>query len=72
MKEIYLAGGCFWGVQKYFDLIDGIIGTEVGYVNGKGDNPTYHDVCNGSGHAEAIHIVYNPKILSVKSFWDLK
>jgi len=35
MKDIYLAGGCFWGLQKYFDLVDGVIGTEVGYANGK-------------------------------------
>ena len=62
VKEIYLAGGCFWGVQKYFDLIDGVIGTEVGYANGKDENPSYRDVLNGSGHAETVHIVYNPKL----------
>lgn len=65
MKDIYLAGGCFWGVQKYFDLIDGIIGTEVGYANGKSKNPTYQSVCKGSGHAETVHIIYNPDIIKL-------
>lgn len=65
MKEIYLAGGCFWGVQKYFDLIDGVIGTEVGYINGKTKNPSYKDVCDGSGHAEVVHVIYNSEIISL-------
>lgn len=65
MKDIYLAGGCFWGVQKYFDLIDGVIGTEVGYANGKTKKPTYQKVCNGSGHAETVHIIYNSEIIKL-------
>ncbi len=65
MKDIYLAGGCFWGVQKYFDLIDGVIGTEVGYANGKTKKPNYQNVCNGSGHAEVVHIIYNPNIIKL-------
>ena len=51
MKTIYLAGGCFWGVQKYFDQFDGVLGTEVGYANGEKENPSYYDVCHSSGHA---------------------
>ena len=65
MKDIYFAGGCFWGVQKYFDLIDGIIGSEVGYANGTSKKPTYKSVCKGSGHAEAIHIIYNCDIIKL-------
>ena len=65
MKEIYFAGGCFWGVQKYFDLIDGVIGTEAGYANGTTKNPNYKSVCDGSGHAETVHVVYNDKIISL-------
>ena len=41
MKSIYLAGGCFWGVQKFFDQFDGVISTEVGYANGPEETPTY-------------------------------
>ncbi len=70
MKDIYLAGGCFWGVQKYFDLIDGIIGTEVGYANGNGKNPNYKKVCEGSGHAEAVHVIYNQSIIKLDRLLD--
>lgn len=44
IKTIYLAGGCFWGVQHYFDQFDGILNTTVGYANGKTQNPKYKDV----------------------------
>ena len=48
MKTIYLAGGCFWGVQKFFDQFEGVIKTETGYANGPDKNPSYQDVCNNS------------------------
>ena len=44
MKIIYFAGGCFWGVQRFFDQFDGVLETTVGYANGKTANPTYQDV----------------------------
>ena len=47
MKEIYFAGGCFWGIQEYFSRIDGVISTTVGYANSIVKNPTYEDVCSG-------------------------
>ncbi|TAH72145.1 MAG: peptide-methionine (S)-S-oxide reductase [Anaerolineaceae bacterium] len=60
-KEIYLAGGCFWGTEKYFTLIDGVIKTDVGYANGNTINPSYEEVCNNdTGHAETVHVVYDP------------
>ena len=59
MRTIYLAGGCFWGVQKFFDQFDGVISTEVGYANGPEAAPTYQDVCQSSGHAETVKIVYD-------------
>ena len=60
-----LAAGCFWGVQYYFDQVPGVIETEVGYIGGKTDNPTYENVCyEKTGHAEATKIVFNPEILS--------
>ena len=66
MKEIYLAGGCFWGTQKFFDQFEGIIETEVGYANGKFLNPTYEQVCReDTGHAETVCIRYDEQIVSL-------
>ena len=63
MKTIYLAGGCFWGTEKYFGQFPGILSTEVGYANGHGENPTYEDVKHGSGHAETVRIEYDEALL---------
>lgn len=59
-KTIYLAGGCFWGVEKYLSLIPGVLDTEVGYANGRTKNPTYEQVCRyKTGHAETVKVVYD-------------
>jgi peptide methionine sulfoxide reductase msrA/msrB len=61
-EEVILAAGCFWGVQFYFDQVPGVVETEVGYIGGQSDNPTYEQVCSHTtGHAEATRIVYDPK-----------
>lgn len=61
-KQIVFAGGCFWGVEKYFSVIQGVTNTSVGYANGNTQNPTYKDVCyNDTGHAEAVRIEYDGK-----------
>lgn len=65
MKTIYLAGGCFWGMQKFFDQFEGILRTEVGYANGPDIPPTYEDVCSDSGHAETICIEYDESRISL-------
>lgn len=66
MKEIYLAGGCFWGMQAYFQQLQGVIATEVGYANGNVENPTYEMVCSGtSGYAETLHIQYDDTVLTL-------
>ena len=65
MQTIYLAGGCFWGVQKYFDQFDGVLATEVGYANGPEEAPSYRDVCNSSGHAETVKVDYDPEVISL-------
>ena len=59
MSTIYLAGGCFWGMQKFFDQFDGVTATEVGYANGPDRAPTYEEVCGDSGHAETVRIEYD-------------
>ena len=59
MNTIYLAGGCFWGLQKYFDQFDGVAETEVGYANGPDTPPSYEDVCRSVGHAETVRVVYD-------------
>lgn len=68
VKEIYFAGGCFWGVEKFFGLVDGVISTEVGYANGNTLNPTYEQVCReNTGHAEAVKVIYDSSKVSLKS-----
>lgn len=67
LKEIYLAGGCFWGTEKYLANIHGIIKTDVGYANGNTENPTYQEVChNNTGHAETVRVVYDPALIRLE------
>ena len=59
-SNIVLGGGCFWGVQHYFNLVRGVVSTRVGFANGKIDNPSYQEVCRGnSDHAETCLIEYD-------------
>lgn len=67
MKTIYFAGGCFWGTQKFFDQFDGVLETKTGYANGKTQNPTYEEVCAGSGHAETVKVVYDERQITLTS-----
>ena len=68
MSEIYLAGGCFWGVEEYFSRIPGITATEVGYANGHTPAPTYQQVCTDTtGYAETVHVTYDPKRVSLQT-----
>ncbi len=62
-KEIYLAGGCFWGVQRYIDSVPGVNQTTVGYANGPSYPVSYEAVKASSGHAEVCHVVYDPATL---------
>lgn len=72
LKEIYLAGGCFWGTEHYFKQIDGVVDTEVGYANGTTENPTYKDVCTDkTGFAETVHVTYNPDKVSLKFLLEM-
>lgn len=65
-QEIYLAGGCFWGVQHYLDCLPGVTDTQVGYANGWTANPTYEQVCyDNTGHAETVKVTYCPQSISL-------
>ena len=55
-----MAGGCFWGTQKYLDQLQGVLTTEVGFANGNTEAPTYEEVChNNTGHAETVRVEYD-------------
>lgn len=63
----YFAGGCFWGVEHYFQLGEGVISAESGYMQGRTENPTYEQICSHStGHAEAVKVVFDPARISFR------
>ena len=70
VQTIYLAGGCFWGMQKYFDQFDGVVSTEVGYANGPDFAPSYEDVCSDSGHAETVKVDFDSEKIDLKKLLD--
>ena len=64
MKRLYLAGGCFWGMQRFLDSANGVLKTEVGYANGHVEAPTYEQVkSHATGAAETVLVEYDEKIL---------
>ncbi len=70
-NEIYLAGGCFWGTQRYFDCLGGVVKTEAGYANGNTANPTYEQVkYEHTGHAETVHVMYEPERITLKELLE--
>lgn len=71
-KEIYFAGGCFWGTEHFFSLVTGVVDTEAGYANSIVANPTYREVCTGdTGAAETVKIIYNPAKITLDSLIKL-
>lgn len=75
MHVIYVAMGCFWGVEKLFWNQEGVYVTAVGYGGGDTPNPTYNEVCSGqTNHTEVVMVVYDPQIIStqkiMKLFWE--
>lgn len=71
MKDIYLAGGCFWGVQKFFDQFAGVLSTETGYANGPETAPSYQEVCDSSGHAETVRVCYDEDRITLANLLEL-
>lgn len=64
-RKIWLAGGCFWGVEAYFDRVPGVLETVSGYANGETDNPAYNEVVTGrTGHAETVQVTYDANRVS--------
>ena len=72
MNIAIFAAGCFWGIEKKFDLTKGVTKVEVGYTGGKTQNPTYEQVCyEETGHAEAVRINFNEKIITYKELLNI-
>lgn len=65
LKEIYLAGGCFWGMEGYFKKVRGVEETNVGYANGNAESTTYRDL-HETDHAETLEIIYNENVVSLQ------
>ncbi|RDB65105.1 peptide-methionine (S)-S-oxide reductase MsrA [Eggerthella sinensis] len=71
LRTLYLAGGCFWGLEAFLKRLPGVRGTVVGYANGSTENPSYHDVCRwNTGHAETVAVTYDPRILPTDVLLD--
>ena len=74
-EKATFGAGCFWGVEAAFRQIPGVLSTQVGYMNGKTDHPTYEDVCSDeSGHAEVVEVTFDPTKVAyndlLKVFWE--
>ena len=69
LKEIYLAGGCFWGVEAYFSRINGVLYTEAGYANGETEDTSYYEL-KKTGHAEAVRLVYDPQTTGLEKILE--
>ena len=70
-KVIYIAGGCFWGVEAYYKKLNGIISTSVGYANGSTNNPTYEEVkSQKTNHSECVEVIYDNDIISLEKILE--
>ena len=72
MEKAIFAGGCFWCTEAVFKPMKGVTGVVSGYIGGKTQNPTYHEVCTGmTGHAEAVEITFNSDTVSYDTLLDV-
>ena len=75
LQTAYFAMGCFWGVERIFWQVPGVVVTAVGYQQGITPNPTYEETCSGrTGHTESVLVVYDPMVVTfdglLKVFWE--
>jgi len=76
IQSAYFATGCFWGAERRFWQLTGVIETSVGYMGGTRPNPSYEQVCTGvTGHAEMVHVLFSPEQISyqrlLEEFWTM-
>ena len=72
MKNIFFAGGCFWGTQHFFSQVDGVKEAVCGYANGNTVNPKYEEVyTDTTGFAETVRVSYNPERVSLEELTTL-
>ena len=72
MKKIYLAGGCFWGVERYMSLIEGVRETTVGYANSDIPDPSYEDLkAHHSSASETVETIYDETVISLKEVLEM-
>ncbi|WP_425653285.1 peptide-methionine (S)-S-oxide reductase MsrA [Vibrio campbellii] len=74
-QQILLGMGCFWGAERLFWQIEGVVSTSVGYAGGYTPNPTYEEVCTGkTGHTEVVRVVFDDRVISLEhllaAFWE--
>ncbi len=74
-QQILIGMGCFWGAERLFWGLEGVVSTSVGYSGGFTPNPTYEEVCTGNtGHTEVVRVIYDPSVLPLKQllnhFWE--
>jgi peptide-methionine (S)-S-oxide reductase len=71
-QKIIVSGGCFWGVEAAYRLVDGVVETKVGYIGGHTEKPSYEEICTGiTGHVEAVEVKFDQNIVNLSFLLDL-
>ncbi|MCG7841138.1 MAG: peptide-methionine (S)-S-oxide reductase MsrA [Methanomassiliicoccales archaeon] len=72
IKKATFAAGCFWGVEAKYQKVKGVLQTEVGYMGGRTESPTYRDVCTDkTGHAEVVQVTFDDSVVSYQELLDI-